>query len=142
MISKTAEYAVCACLWLARHPGRVWTVHHIAAAIHVPAKYLGKVMQRLGRVGLVRAQPGPGGGFALSQTPSSTCVLDVVRAVDPLPRAPLFPAAIPGRDAELHALHARLDQAAASLEDALRNCTLADLLPESTHQFSQEGSEP
>jgi Rrf2 family protein len=140
MISKTAEYAVRACLWLAEHPGQAWTVQHIAAAISVPAKYLAKVMQLLGRAALVRAQPGPGGGFALSRGPAEICVLDVIEAVDPLPRIRSCPAGIPEHNLALCPLHARLDQALSRMEDSFRQCTLAELLRESAQQLSQEGS--
>ncbi|MGE0480578.1 MAG: Rrf2 family transcriptional regulator [Phycisphaerae bacterium] len=141
MISKTAEYAVRSCLWLAEHPGQAWTVQHIAAAINVPAKYLAKVMQLLGRAKLVRAQPGPGGGFTLAQVPAQVCVLAVIDAVDPLPRIRSCPAGIPEHDLGLCPLHARLDQALASVENSFRECTLAELLRESAEQDSPERSE-
>lgn len=140
MISKTAEYAVRACLWLAEHPGQAWTVHHIADAIRVPAKYLAKVMQLLGRAALVRAQPGPGGGFALSRTPSQVCILDVIEAVEPLPRIRSCPVGMPDHDTELCPLHARLDRAVASVEDTFRQCTLAELLNDSTPKSPEKGN--
>lgn len=140
MISKTAEYAVRACLWLAEHPGQAWTVQHIAAAISVPAKYLAKVMHLLGRAKLVRAQPGPGGGFTLSRGAAQVCILEVIAAVDPLPRIRACPAGIPAHDLGLCPLHARLDQALATLEDTFRRCTLAELLQESPEAQAPEGS--
>src|SRR5262249_4803605 len=117
MISKTAEYAVRACLWLANHRGRAWPVQHIAAAINVPAGYLAKVLQLLGRAALVRAQPGPGGGFLLNRTPQQTCVLEVIQVVDPLQRIRECPADRADCQAGLCPLHARLDQALASIEN-------------------------
>lgn len=141
MLSKTAEYAVRAALWLADHPGRAWAVQHIAAELNVPAKYLAKVMQLLGRASLVRAQPGPGGGFALVRPANEMHVLDVVAAVDPLPRIRSCPAGIAAHNAALCPLHARLDQALASVEDSFRQCTLAELLADAARQFSPEGSD-
>lgn len=141
MISKTAEYAVRACLWLADHPGHVWTVHHIAAEISVPAKYLAKVMHLLRRAELVHAQPGPGGGFALSKAPADICVFDVVQAIDPIQRIRACPAGIPDHDAGLCPLHARLDQALASVESSFRRCTLSELLRESTSTTCAKRSE-
>lgn len=141
MISKTAEYAVRACLWLASHPGQPWTVQHIAGALHVPAGYLAKVLQCLGRASLVRAQPGPGGGFLLSRMPQETCVLEVIQAVDPLPRTRECPAGFVEHELGLCPLQARLDEALASVERSLGGCTLAELLGESANQISREGSE-
>src|SRR5262245_49146479 len=136
MLSKTAEYAVRSRLWLAEHPGEAWTAEHIAAAIRVPARYLGKVMQRLRQAGLVRGQPGPGGGFALSRRATQVHVLDVIDAVDPLPRIRTCPAGIPEHSPELCPLHARLDQALASMENSFKNCTLAELVQDAAKQIS------
>lgn len=132
MISKTAEYAVRACLWLASQPGHARTVQHVAAAIHVPPNYLAKVLHLLGRAGLVRAQPGPGGGFTLARTPTDVCILDIVDAVDPLPRIRACPAGFAEHSGGLCPLHSRLDQALAGVEESFRRCTLAALLNEST----------
>ena len=137
MISKTAEYAVRACLWLASHPEQAWTAQRIAEEIHAPAGYLAKVLKLLGRAGLVRAQPGPGGGFHLSRDPERLSVLDLIEAVDPLPRihnpqvngAPIDRGLVP--------LNARLGKAMAGVEACLRGCSLADLLHESTEVLAQ-----
>lgn len=130
VISKTAEYAIHAALWLADHPGQPWTAQTIAAATNIPAGYLGKVLQLLGRSGLVRAQPGPGGGFLLSRAPRQIDVLAVVHATDPLTRnrhgAATNDDAPPLRG--LSALQARLNRAVDAIEEMLRTCTLADLL--------------
>lgn len=138
MISKTAEYAVRACVWLADNPGQAWTVQRIAAATRVPAKYLAKVMQLLARADLVRAQPGPGGGFLLLRGPSQMCVWEIINAVDPLQRIRTCPAGIPTHGDKLCPLHARLDEALAGVEDSLRNCMLAQLLRDPP-ELPQEG---
>jgi len=141
VISKTAEYAVRACLWLGGHPGQVWTVQHVADEIHVPPGYLAKVLKQLGRAAIVRAQPGPGGGFLLARGPDRICVLEVIQAVDPLPRIREHPARLVEHELGLCPLHARLDEALAAVERSLRGCTLAGLLSESAEQISHEGSE-
>lgn len=140
MISKTAEYAVRATLWLAGHPGQAWTAQHIAGEINVPPGYLAKVLQMLGRAAIVRAQPGPGGGFLLNRMPQQTSILEIIDAVDPLPRIRECPAGNAEHEAGLCPLHARLDQALAAVENALRGCTLAELLYESAQQLTSEGS--
>ncbi|MBW7906331.1 MAG: Rrf2 family transcriptional regulator [Phycisphaerae bacterium] len=131
LISKTAEYAIHAALWLAAHPGQPWTAQSIANATNIPAGYLGKVLQLLGRGGLVHAQPGPGGGFLLARAPGQIDVLAIVRIADPLTRARHGSR---GNDAAappqgLGVLQARLDRAIETIEEMLRTCTLADLLP-------------
>lgn len=141
MISKTAEYAVRACLWLADHPEQSWSVQRVAAAISVPARYLAKVMQSLGRAKLVRAQPGPGGGFILCRPAGEICVFDVIEAVDPIQRIRTCPAGIPEHADALCPLHIRLDQALASVEQTFRHCTLAGLLRESHQPQLKEGND-
>jgi Rrf2 family transcriptional regulator, nitric oxide-sensitive transcriptional repressor len=140
MISKTAEYAIRAALWLAGNPGSARTVLQVASAAGIPAGYLAKVLQLLGRAGIVRAQPGPGGGFLLARPAEQICILDVIQAVDPLPRIRSCPAGIAEHEVDLCPLHSRLDQALATVENSLRGCTLAKLLSES--EVFNKGSKP
>ncbi|MEP0845412.1 MAG: Rrf2 family transcriptional regulator [Phycisphaerae bacterium] len=130
MISKTAEYAIRACLWLASHADQPWTTQQIAAATGVPPGYLAKVLQQLSRASLLRAQPGPGGGFALNHTAGGIALLEIVNAVDPVPRIRACPLNLAEHHPELCPLHSRLDRALATIEVTLRECTLASLLLE------------
>lgn len=132
MISKTAEYAIRAALWLAGHPGQSWSVHHIARETEIPAKYLAKVMQALGRAKLVKAQPGPGGGFLLARAAATIGLLEIVAAADPIRRIRTCPLDEPRHAGGLCPLHSRLDRVLATIEDAFRSCTLSELLAEST----------
>ncbi|NUQ01687.1 MAG: Rrf2 family transcriptional regulator, partial [Armatimonadetes bacterium] len=86
MISQTAEYALRAIVCLAAQPEGRLTTPQIAGATRVPAGYLSKVLQLLGRAGLVRSQRGLGGGFVLARPAELISVLDVVNAVDPIQR--------------------------------------------------------
>lgn len=131
MLSRTAEYAVRATLWLAAHPDGPRTVQQIARGTAVPAGYLAKVLQALGRAGIVRAQPGPGGGFLLSRPAAELAMLEVVDAVDPIERIRSCPLSLHEHTDRLCPLHSRLDAAMAMIEDAFRSCTVADLLHES-----------
>jgi len=130
VISKTAEYAIRACLWLASHADQPWTTQQIAAATGVPPGYLAKVLQQLSRASLLRAQPGPGGGFALNHTAGGIALLEIVNAVDPVPRIRACPLNLAEHHPELCPLHSRLDRALATIEVTLRECTLASLLLE------------
>lgn len=130
MISKTAEYAIRACLWLASHADQPWTTQQIAAATGVPPGYLAKVLQQLSRASLLRAQPGPGGGFALNHVASGLALLEIVNAVDPVPRIRACPLNLAEHHPDLCPLHSRLDRALETIEVTLRECTLASLLLE------------
>ena len=130
MFSQTVEYALRAVVVLADHPDEPRTVHQIAEACQVPPDYLGKVMQALGRAGLVSAQRGKHGGFTLRADPSVLSILDVVNAVDPIRRIRQCPLGIAAHGRKLCPLHRRLDAAMAAVESALGASTLAELLEE------------
>jgi Rrf2 family protein len=127
VISQTAEYALRAVIWLARHPGQPISTQAIAAGTHVPSHYLSKVLQGLSRAGLVQSSPGRTGGFVLTREPWAITSLAVVDAVDPVKRILACPLGIHG--AELCTLHRRLDDAYANLEKALAGSTIAELVP-------------
>jgi Rrf2 family transcriptional regulator, nitric oxide-sensitive transcriptional repressor len=128
MISQTAEYALRAIVFLAEPHGAAQTNQQIAAATKVPAGYLSKVLQGLSRAGLVVSQRGLGGGFALARAPEEMTILEIVEAVDPLPRIRSCPLKIKEHETTLCALHRRLDEATAQVEKTFRDTTVADLL--------------
>lgn len=128
MFSSTAEYALRAIVHLAAEPDKACTTGDIAEATQVSPGYLSKVLQSLGRAGLVSAQRGPSGGFMLSRAPKSITVLDVVNAVDPIKRITECPLNIPSHAVKLCKLHARLDEAIELVENALGASTIEEML--------------
>lgn len=128
MISLTAEYALRAMTLLASDPGTARTVKDMAAVTKVPEGYLSKVMQALGRARLVTSQRGLHGGFTLAADPKEITILAVVNAVDPLPRIDRCPLGIESHGTQLCAVHRRLDDALALVEDAFRSSNLAELI--------------
>lgn len=127
MLSKTAEYALRATVWLAREPGKTESADRLAGVTRVPRRYLHKVLQDLVEAGLVRSQPGPGGGYTLSRDPSTVTILDVVNAVDPIERIHGCPLGLQSHTS-LCPLHQALDRAYATVEDALGKVSVADVL--------------
>jgi Rrf2 family protein len=131
VISRTAEYAIRASLWLAANTGHPKTVQQIARATALPPKYLAKILRLLARAGIVQSQPGPGGGCLLVRRPEELALLEVIEAVDPIPRVRDCPLGLAGRQSKLCPLHARLDAALSGLQNTFAGCTLAELLAES-----------
>lgn len=131
MLSKTAEYALRAVVWLAKHSERLEAADALAEATQVPRRYLHKVLQDLARADLVRSQPGPGGGYSLASDPETTTILDVVNAVAPLERIRHCPLGLISHT-KLCPLHAELDKMYAVAERALAQVTLAELLRSSS----------
>ena len=128
MFSQTAEYALRAIVVLSADPEKSWTAQDIAAESKVPQDYLMKVLQSLGKEGLVVAQRGRGGGFTLRRQPSEITVLDVINAVDPLRRIKHCPLGLKTHSKTLCPLHRKLDDAIRSVEEAFASTTVDDLL--------------
>ena len=130
MISRTAEYALRAVVVLGSTPGSPRTTRQIAAQTRVPSGYLSKVLQALGRAGLVEAQRGLRGGFVLSRSLDELTILDVINAVDPLERINRCPLGLAAHGRRLCALHHRLDEGIAQIEALFGGTTIAQLLAE------------
>ena len=130
MLSQTVEYSLRAIVWLASHPDEPQTNQQIADGTLVPAGYLAKVMQSLGRGGLVTAQRGKNGGFLLARPPAEVNVLQVINIVEPIQRIRTCPLGISAHGSRLCPLHKRLDAAMALVEDAFRTSSIAGLLAE------------
>jgi Rrf2 family protein len=130
MFSQKVEYALRAVVHLAHESPAPRTVEQIARATKVPQAYLAKVVQEMTRAGLVRAQRGIGGGVSLVKPPDRLTLLEVVEAVDPIRRIRECPLGLKAHGVRLCPLHKRLDAALASVEDAFRRTTLAEVLAE------------
>jgi Rrf2 family protein len=127
MFSQTAEYALRAVVALASKPGTAQTAQQVSDASQVPLDYLFKVLQLLGRAGLVTGQRGKGGGFQLARPGNEIAVLEVVNAVDPIRRIKACPLGIPAHARGLCPLHRKLDDAFRSMEEAFAETAVAEL---------------
>jgi Rrf2 family protein len=132
VLSQTVEYALRAVVHLAQQGGTAHTTGQIAKATKVPQAYLSKVLQALGRSGIIRLQRGVGGGVSLAKTPEELTMLEVVNAVDPVRRIDKCPLGLAAHGAQLCPLHDRLDRAMAAVEEAFGQTTVAEVLAEPT----------
>jgi len=128
MISQTAEYALRAMVYLADAGGVPRTNAQIAKVTEVPGGYLAKIMQSLSRARLVTSQRGLNGGFTLAKDAKRLTILEIVNVVDPIRRYPQCPLGIASHGKTLCPLHRRLDDAAAMVEEAFGDTSLAELL--------------
>lgn len=82
-LSLKCQYAVRALFELAkRHGGDVVRLRDIAAAQHIPGRYLENILSDLRRGGLVESRRGKEGGFRLARHPAEIRVGDVIRHVE------------------------------------------------------------
>jgi Rrf2 family protein len=115
--------AVC----LAQSPDQLASADELAEVTLIPRRYLHKVVQDLVRGGLVRSQPGPGGGYSIARAAKKITILDVVNAVAPLERIRHCPLGLTSHT-RLCPLHRELDKAYAETEKAFSRVTLDQLL--------------
>jgi len=132
MFSQTLEYALRVVVHLAAMKGKPATTRLIAVATKVPPSYLSKVLQELGRGGLITSQRGLHGGSILARSAQEITLFDVAEAIDPLPRIKTCPLGLQSHGKQLCAVHARLDQAMSEVEKVFRTSTIADLLSKPT----------
>ena len=128
MISQTAEYALRSMTCLGAQYNKPLTTQQIADVAHIPAGYLSKVLQALGRAGMVSSSRGLHGGFLLSKPPAQITILEIVQAVDPIQRIRQCPLGIQSHNPTLCPLHRRLDHAMAMVEQAFEQTSIGDLL--------------
>lgn len=82
-ITEATNLAVHAMAYLGGlKQGEAATAQQIADDLGVSRDHLGKVFQRLVRMGLVSSKRGPKGGFTLIRPASKVTLLEVVEAVD------------------------------------------------------------
>ena len=82
-ISEAANIGMHACMVLARSgPERKLRTRRIAETLGVSAAHLSKVLQRLGRAGLVEATRGPRGGNRLARPAAAISLLDIYEALE------------------------------------------------------------
>lgn len=128
MLSSTAEYALRIMIHLAEANGEQHTSDEIALATKVPSDYTVKVLQWLGKEGLVIGHRGRRGGFRLDCNPSKTTLLDVVNVIDPLKRITECPLGREAHKSALCPLHKRIDEVIAMLQDTLGSMTLTSVI--------------
>jgi Rrf2 family transcriptional regulator, nitric oxide-sensitive transcriptional repressor len=130
MFSQTTEYALRVVVYLASIDGMAATTSQIAAATRAPVGYLAKVLLSLSKAGLLRTQRGLHGGSVLNRPAGQITVYDVIQAVDPIQRITSCPLGLTSHGVNLCPLHRRLDEAIASVEQAFRASTIAELVAE------------
>lgn len=80
MLAQKTRYSIRALQHLAdRHGQGLVPLAEIAEAQNIPAKFLTIILSELGREGIVTAQRGKDGGYALARDPASVRYGDIVR---------------------------------------------------------------
>jgi Rrf2 family protein len=81
--SATTEYAIRALAHMATlEPGERILARDLAAATAVPRQFLGKILHRLARQGMLDSAKGRGGGFRFSRPAEQITLADLVEVVE------------------------------------------------------------
>lgn len=83
MLSKTAQYALRAMIYLGQREGEDPTrVDEIAGRLDVPRNYLSKILHALVKAGVLESLRGPRGGFKLARPMASITLFELVAPFD------------------------------------------------------------
>jgi len=82
-MSDAASLGLHAMMLLARaQRGALLSVHALSGRLDASEAHLGKVLQRLGKAGLVTSRRGPGGGFSIPQSAENATLLAIYEAIE------------------------------------------------------------
>ena len=82
-ISRKAEYALRALSAMARKPlSATSQIEELAAAEHIPVKFLEQILLTLKKAGLLKSRRGVGGGYQLDLPASRISLAAVITAID------------------------------------------------------------
>ncbi len=81
-ITRQADYAVRAVLYLARQGEQRIATSAIAEEQRIPASFLAKIISQLSIAGLLHTSRGARGGVSLARAPKDITLLEVVEAID------------------------------------------------------------
>ncbi len=127
-MSRTAEHAVRALLYLATHGPEAAKASDIAEALGAPPNYMSKTLHALAAAGLLSSRRGPTGGFRLPVDPADLSLAQIIEIVDdPAPKDMCLIANTRCSDRTPCPLHGRWKRVSNRVWDPLRQTTLADL---------------
>jgi Rrf2 family protein len=82
-LSKKVEYGLIALRHMAARPFQeIVTTKEVADRYGIPYDLLAKVLQRLGKAGLVSSHQGVRGGYTLAKEPSAMPVSEIIQAIE------------------------------------------------------------
>lgn len=84
MFSKSCEYAIKSCIFIAQFTdqNRCVSVKEIAKHIKAPEHFVSKILQRLSRKKIITSVKGPNGGFCMDSVQINKPIIDIVELID------------------------------------------------------------
>ena len=81
-ITRQADYAVRAVLYLAKNRDERAATSQVAQVQNIPPSFLAKIISQLSIAGLLQTSRGARGGVTLAREPQEISLLEVIEAID------------------------------------------------------------
>lgn len=131
-LTRESEYALIGLSALASEPvGSVVSLAAIAEAKDLPRTFLAKIFQKLARHGILSSERGRGRGYALTRSPDSITMREILEAVEGtgmFEQCLLWP--VHCHDENPCPLHYRLKELVPPLRSLLEKITLSEYMAE------------
>jgi Rrf2 family protein len=118
---------------LATRSGEIMSTRRIASELKVSEAHLSKVLQRLGRLGLVRSIRGARGGFVLGRDAEEVTLLDAYEAID----GPLQPSSCLTQHRACQGHGCILEDMLVTINNDVRDRLSSQRVSELTHIFAE-----
>lgn len=128
-LTQHTDYAIRVLIQAALFPDRRLTIEQVARQHVISRHHVVKIVQELGRLGMLRTTRGSGGGIELQRPPETIVLGELIRAMEP--DLGLVECFRPGNRCVITpacALPSMLDEALQAFLAVLDRYTLADLL--------------
>lgn len=80
LITRDADYAVRALIYMAQDPDQVTTAQELVERLKMPLAFSRRILQILSRKGILRSLKGNRGGFSLKQPAEKIRLFDIMEA--------------------------------------------------------------
>jgi Rrf2 family protein len=79
LITRNTDYAIRALLYIAKAKKKIVSVEELTAGLKTPQAFLRRLLQVLGKRGILKSHKGKGGGFVLKVTPEKIRIIEIMR---------------------------------------------------------------
>ena len=138
MFSKSFGYALRGILYVAvlADENRKIRITEIADNLTVPRHFLGKIMNRVAKKGILHSAKGPNGGFSLNEQSLGTTLLTLMEAIDGHEQFDTCAMGLTSCHAgNLCPIDNRIDETKRELRRLYAETKIGSLLKENKHEF-------
>ncbi|HNS16769.1 MAG TPA: Rrf2 family transcriptional regulator [Bacteroidales bacterium] len=83
-LNQTTQYALQVLIAMSRDTAKVYTAQELYGQLHVPLRYLRRLLTNLTKMGYTESMRGRSGGFKLSQDSKNKTLAEIINSFEPL----------------------------------------------------------